>query len=64
MIEFGSDFHRCDMDYRISSNFFNYIENIRFYACGRHAIDAIVSQERWKRMWIPAYFCYEVIHHI
>ena len=64
MIEFGSDFHRCYMDYRISSNFFNYIENIRFYACGRHAIDAIVCQERWKRMWIPAYFCYEVIHHI
>jgi hypothetical protein len=64
MKEYGSDFHICDMDYRISSNLFNNIENIRFYACGRHAIDAIILQEGWKRIWVPAYFCYEVISHI
>lgn len=30
--------------------------DVRFYASGRHAIDAIVYQEGWKRMWVPAYF--------
>ncbi|WP_287620957.1 hypothetical protein [Parabacteroides sp.] len=64
MKEYGSDFHVCGMDYRIPSNLFNNIGNFRFYACGRHAIDAIILQEGWKRIWIPAYFCYEVINHI
>lgn len=64
MKEYGSDFHRCDANFQCSSNYFNKLGRTRFYACGRHAIDAIVIQEGWKRIWIPAYFCYEVVKHI
>lgn len=64
MREYGSDFHRCDSDFYGLSNYFNGLGCARFYACGRHAIDAIVAQEGWKRVWIPAYFCYEVVKHI
>lgn len=62
--EFGSDFHRCDHDFRGPSNYIDVLGCTRLYACGRHAIDAIVRQEGWKRIWMPAYFCYEVIGHI
>lgn len=64
MKEFGSDFHKYKVDFQSSYNFFSKLDCIRFYACGRHAIDAIVLQEGWKRIWIPAYFCHEVIDHI
>ena len=64
MTEFGSDFHRCDHDFCGPSNYFDVLGCMRLYACGRHAIDAIVRQDGWKRIWIPAYFCYEVIGHI
>lgn len=64
MKEFGSDFHRCDHDFRGESNFCDVLGCMRWYACGRHAIDAIVKQDEWKRIWMPAYFCYEVIGHI
>lgn len=62
--EYGSDFHRCDHDFRGESNFCDVFGCTRWYACGRHAIDAIIKQEGWKRIWMPAYFCYEVIGHI
>lgn len=62
--EYGSDFHRCDHDFRGESNFCDVFGCTRWYACGRHAIDAIIRQEGWKRIWMPAYFCYEVIGHI
>ena len=61
MIEYGSDFYTCDIVYCPLSNSFKDMGDVRFYASGRHAIDAIVYQEGWKRMWVPAYFCYEVI---
>jgi len=70
MKEFGSDFHRCDADFRNtiseagSVSLMDVYDHTRKYACGRHAIDAIVAARGWKRIWIPAYFCYEVIAHI
>lgn len=70
MKEFGSDFHRCDADFwntvagSSSISLMDVYGCMRKYACGRHAINAIIMEEEWKRMWIPAYFCYEVIEHI
>ena len=64
MKEFGSDFHRCDHEFRGTSNNIENLGCTRFYACGRHAIEAIVKHGGWKRIWVPAYFCYEVIGHI
>lgn len=64
MKEFGSDFHRCDHDFRGPSGLCDVLGCTRWYACGRHAIEALIRLEGWKRIWIPAYFCYEVIDHI
>ena len=64
MKEFGSDFHLCAHDFCGPSEYFDVLGHTRLYACGRHAIDAIVKQEGWKRIWMPAYFCYEVIQHL
>lgn len=68
MKEFGSDFHRIDTNFTIADtdglSLWNYYGCRNEYACGRHAIDAILAFKGWKRIWIPAYFCYEVIGHI
>lgn len=64
MKEFGSDFHRCDFDFRVDKFQLDILGSTRFYACGRHSIEAIIKQEGWKRIWMPAYFCYEVIGYI
>ena len=63
MIEFGSDYHLCGENYK-GENSFNFLSNKRLYACGRHAFCALIQQNKWKRIWIPAYFCYEVIDYI
>ena len=64
MKEFGSDFHFCDYTLLKNTNHLDVFDNVRYYASGRHALEAIIKQEKWKRIWIPAYFCYEVIGHI
>ena len=56
MKEFGSDFNYM---------FFNkaselpYIAN--YYADGRHALIELINFKKWDRIWIPEYFCYEVV---
>lgn len=65
MKEFGSDFHKCDIEFRGDSNILSSeLGDIRYYASGRLALEALMIQERWTRIWIPSYFCYEVIEHI
>ena len=64
MIEFGSDFHGCEDDFIKNTSCFKDLVNLRYYASGRHALEAIIKQEKWERIWIPAYFCYEVIDYI
>ena len=63
MKEFGSDFHY------LASDDFN-LENsqskcdAQFYANGRQALQALILNNTWKRIWIPAYFCYKVVEAI
>lgn len=64
MKEFGSDFHKCDESFRDGKNHLRILGCARYFACGRHAIDAVILQEGWKRIWMPGYFCYEIIEHI
>ena len=64
MIEFGSDFHFIP-DLLLASNNRNFPESkFRYYANGRHALEALILQEKWQRIWMPAYFCYEVIESV
>jgi hypothetical protein len=70
MAEFGSDFHRCDADFRDTlarsehKSLADFYQQARYYASGRQAIEAIIKQNKWSRIWIPAYFCYEVVEAI
>ena len=64
ILEFGSDFHRCDENFHGVNDFLQKVSNIRYYANGRMAIEALIKQECWNRIWVPVYFCYEVIEHI
>ena len=64
MIEFGSDYHLCGEKHTGGNTLFDMFPNVRLYACGRHAFSALLGHHDWKRIWIPAYFCYEVISHI
>lgn len=62
MKEYGSDFHKLDGFYGKPAD----IEKLRpvNLADGRMAIQWLILNERWKRMWIPAYFCYDVVDAI
>ena len=54
MVEFGSDFHRCDENYHSIHNYLGQISSdLRFYANGRLIFDELIKQEGWKRIWIP-----------
>ena len=64
MIEFGSDYHLCGEKHIGGNTLFDVFPNVRLYASGRHAFSALLGHHDWKRIWIPAYFCYEVITHI
>jgi hypothetical protein len=70
MKEFGSDFHLCDADFKDTLARCEHISLsdaypiARYYASGRHALETVIKQNGWKRIWIPAYFCYEVVDAI
>ena len=64
MIEFGSDYHLCGEDYMELNASYNFWQDKRLYACGRHAFGALIQHNDWKRIWVPAYFCYEVVEYI
>ncbi len=64
MIEFGSDYHLCGENYMKLNASCDFWQDKRLYACGRHALGALIQYNGWKRIWVPAYFCYEVIEYI
>lgn len=65
MKEFGSDFHRCEQNFLDKDSvYLDTIDDFRLYSCGRQALEAVIKQGRWQRIWVPAYYCYEVIDHV
>ncbi len=34
------------------------------FADGRHCIEALIRQYCWKRLWMPSYFCYNIIEYL
>lgn len=63
MKEFGSDFHYIEPDKNIYT-FFDLYHGSNLYANGRQAIQALIFHTGWKRIWMPDYFCYEIIDAI
>lgn len=64
MREFGSDFHFIE-DYNSNrAHLTDVFRDATLLADGRQCIAVLVRQYKWKRIWMPDYFCYEVIDSI
>lgn len=64
MREFGSDFHQVT-DYQIRNAYLKDLyPDAHLLADGRHGIESLIKQYRWRRLWVPEYFCYNIIQYI
>lgn len=61
MLEFGSDFHLVEGFEKPTTG--KRIDGL-LLADGRHTIEILILANRWKRIWIPCYFCYDVVTSI
>ena len=64
MKEFGSDFHYIDSYTSGRAHLTDVYKGATLLADGRQCIVALIRQYGWKRIWMPDYFCYEVIDTI
>lgn len=65
MKEYGSDFHFLNFPCVAGGKtLFDYYPNAVFLADGRQAIESLINYYKWKRIWIPEYFCWEIIAYI
>ena len=64
MMEFGSDFHYIDSYNSERAHLTDVIRNATLLADGRQCIVVLIRQYGWRRLWMPDYFCYEVIDTI
>lgn len=63
MKEFGSDFH-CIEACENNNTVFDIFPNAAYLANGRQAIQLLIYHQKWKRIWMPEYFCYDIIASI
>lgn len=64
MIEFGSDFHYVESVYQANSTIGTIFPSAQYYADGRMALIALYQSQGWQRLWMPEYFCYDVIESL
>lgn len=64
MKEFGSDFHFIDNYNSGRAHLTDVFRGAWLLADGRQCIVVLIRQYGWKRIWMPDYFCYEVIDTI
>lgn len=63
MKEYGSDFHYIEACGN-SNTVFNIFPDAAYLANGRQAIQLLIFYQKWKRIWMPEYFCYDIIASI
>lgn len=61
MNEFGSDFHYIDSYRKEGKRLSDYYPSANYYADGRQPLIHLYKSQGWKRLWIPEYFCNDVI---
>lgn len=61
MIEFGSDFHTIDNPSFLNEGMGTFRNRGWLMADGRQCLVTLIRHEGWKRLWVPIYFCYEVL---
>lgn len=64
MKEFGSDFHFIQPAEPAGAPLTEVFAGAALLADGRQCIVALIRQNGWRRLWMPDYFCYEVIETI
>ena len=61
MIEFGSDFHYISGFNDSVNTLHDFYPQANYYADGRQALIHLYHSQGWQRLWVPEYFCYDVI---
>lgn len=61
MKEFGSDFHYLDTYHSSRAHLTDVYGDATLLGDGRQCVVSLIRQYGWKRLWMPAYFCHEVI---
>lgn len=64
MKEFGSDFHYISGFQCVGNAFGDFYPHANYYADGRQALIHLYHAQGWQRLWVPEYFCYEVIESV
>lgn len=64
MREFGSDFHYIDTYNSGRAHLTDVFRGAVLLADGRQCIVTLIKHYGWNRLWMPDYFCYEVIETI
>ena len=61
MNEFGSDFHYVSGFQGVGNTLHDFYPHANYYADGRQALIHLYHSQGWQRLWMPVYFCYDVI---
>ena len=61
MIEFGSDFHYIEPQGSGDNTLQDFFSSANYYADGRQALIDLYRSQGWQRLWVPEYFCYDVL---
>lgn len=64
MIEFGSDFHYISSFQDAGNTLSDCYPHANYYADGRQALVHLYQSQGWQRLWMPEYFCYDVIESL
>ena len=61
MKEFGSDFHYINSFQGKGRTLSDFYSKANYYADGRQALIHLYHSQGWQQLWMPEYFCYDVI---
>lgn len=64
MKEFGSDFHYIPATGGAGKTLYDFYPQANLYADGRQALIHLYQSQGWERLWMPEYFCYDVVESL
>lgn len=64
MREFGSDFHYIKPGNLKGNTLGSFFPSANYFADGRQALIHLFQTLGWERLWVPEYFCYDVVESL
>ena len=64
MKEFGSDLHYIEPQGSGVNTLRDFFPSANYYADGRQALIDLYRSQGWQRLWVPEYFCYDMIESL